>query len=241
MNMYIVTILIGVLIVFMGKLVGKNPVLISGYNHLSSEEINSRQFKMFVAYIEKVCIYAGAISMIGGIMAYFFQSDVMCLLCLIFSLFFVSVEFQRKRGDKKKWIFVTFLFLLCLILSLLTISYSGVSVEMYKEQLKIKSLIYKTTIDRNNVEEMRIVDGLPNIKQRRNGYSFNGVRLGNFVTSQGTRVKLYLCSKKPPYIYIKLKSGEICFINMKDSVNTMKIFNEKMIFIENEGKFNLYE
>ena len=70
------------------------------------------------------------------------------------------------------------------------------------------------------------MDTLPHIVRRSNGFSLDALKIGTFQTAKNDIVHLYIYSSQPPFINIKLKSGEIYFINKKYALDTMNLYDE---------------
>lgn len=221
--MFIITISVGIFLIIIGNLIYCYPTILSGYSHLSHEGTKSEHFKSFVTYIKRNCIYAGLTTSLGGIFAYLLHSDIISFLSLTLPLLYVCIEFQRKKGKKKQGI-ITLFILIVTVTPLFVVNDSDVSVIIRKDELQISSIIHRTIIPQKDIATIQLTYQLPQIKLRKNGYSFNNVRLGHFITVQNKNINLYTYSMTTPYIHIKLKSEEDFYINSKDSIRTIAIY-----------------
>jgi hypothetical protein len=73
------------------------------------------------------------------------------------------------------------------------------------------------------IQELELRDDLPTIEMRTNGSSIAGKNKGYFKTKEYGKVKLYLDSKNPPFIYMKVDSQYI-IINLGEKEETTKAF-----------------
>jgi hypothetical protein len=59
-----------------------------------------------------------------------------------------------------------------------------------------------------------------------------GKRLGNFTTSEYGVIKLFLFNNSSPFIFIEKTDGKIVILNMKEPVDTRKLYDELAVKIQ---------
>ena len=84
---------------------------------------------------------------------------------------------------------------------------------------------YGEEIPRNEVKSVELVDHLPKITIRTNGFSLGIIRKGYFKTKDGEIVKLILNSDTKPYILITKKNGKKIYFSSKEKSNK-SLYNE---------------
>lgn len=85
----------------------------------------------------------------------------------------------------------------------------------------------------NDISQVNLVDTLPAIKMRSNGYSLGSVKKGYFKTKSGETIKLFLHSSHGPYLHIQRKSDMPVFINYEDSTQIQQVFNDLFMLTNN--------
>lgn len=84
---------------------------------------------------------------------------------------------------------------------------------------------FGTSIKKQDIKEVVLVDTIPEIALRANGYSDgSAVRKGDFKLENGDKIKLYTQSKDGPFIKISTVNVDI-YINYKDRNETIESLN----------------
>ena len=84
---------------------------------------------------------------------------------------------------------------------------------------------YGEDITLTDIKEVRLVEALPQIGIRTNGYSFGGVNLGRFRTEEGSSVWLHSYSEAGPFIRITTNDGRTHYLNSKEPSQTKSLFH----------------
>lgn len=84
---------------------------------------------------------------------------------------------------------------------------------------------YGELIKPEEIESVYLVDNVPPIKRRMNGYALGEIRKGWFKTEDGDRVKLIINSNQTPVILITKRNGEKIYFSAKKQ-NNKDIFRE---------------
>lgn len=87
--------------------------------------------------------------------------------------------------------------------------------------------IYGDIYSWDSIEEVKLIEELPNIEMRTNGSAVGARLKGHFRTTEFGQVKLFVDAKKEPFICIKT-SREIIIFNTDDSERTESLFKEIM-------------
>jgi len=85
--------------------------------------------------------------------------------------------------------------------------------------------IYGTKLNVSEIKDISLVDTLPEIKRKTNGFDFGNILKGNFELNEIGIVKLYINRGTPPYITIKYRNSYI-ILNFRDSSKTRNLYND---------------
>ncbi|WP_294188427.1 DUF3784 domain-containing protein [uncultured Clostridium sp.] len=224
--------LISLLFVLIGLAIKKYKCywLISGYNTLSKDKKRNVDIEEVGKHIARMCYLIALIIILGAIITKYFEISffifAFLIVVVIFGYLFYIQKFDHNKKSIAENIFIVVIAFITFAIMLITFS-SG------KEPNEIRvtdtSIIiegnFGTSIKKKDIKELVLVDTLPEIALRVNGYSDGSlIRKGDFKLKNGDRVKLYIESKGGPYIKISTISTEI-YINYKDSNKTIESFN----------------
>jgi hypothetical protein len=90
--------------------------------------------------------------------------------------------------------------------------------------------MYGLTINYSDIQQLDTIPVLPNIKRRTNGYAFGNTLKGNFTTSDGSRIKLFIKKGSRPVINIKTKDLDI-FLNFREKDKTLELYKQLNSFL----------
>lgn len=221
---------LGLLFIGIGYLVKENNAkyVLSGYNSLSAEEQKKVDIKLYIAYFKKFHFFLGvSLLILGLLLLYIFDTNVAGIFMGIYPIlgyiYFIwtSQEYYADiRGTKSK----TTLGVIVLVITVLFVS--GIFLKGNQEDLvfieKDKLIIegfYGEEIPISEIENIVLVDTLPHITSRKNGYSSGDVRKGYFQTGFRKRVKLILNSNEKPYLFIRTKGNRNIYYSLREEKN----------------------
>jgi len=131
----------------------------------------------------------------------------------------------KKKRKGVRYIVVQILFAVIVVIALVCYFSTETKVAVENRNIQIAG-IYGQTIPFDSIDQVSLLDTMPEIVRRTNGYSFLSVKKGYFKTEDGRTVKLFLHSSEAPYLKISDKSGTSVFINYKDSGLTERVYGE---------------
>jgi preprotein translocase subunit SecG len=82
-----------------------------------------------------------------------------------------------------------------------------------------------------SIDEIKLMDTLPNIEMRTNGAGVGSHLKGHFRTTEFGPVKLFVNTKKPPFIYL-YSNDKVVIFNLADSTKTGEAYAEIVKRIE---------
>lgn len=202
--------------------------LLSGYNTMSKEEKANVDFPALVKFFKKFHLILGiSMVVICSIIYQFIDKDWSYLLLAIFPIvayiFLISQtqKFDHNPKSKKKSIWG-------IILMLATLLFVGYlffdgnlenKIIIENNELKITES-YGETIPFSEIQSIHLVDEIPPITIKTNGFALSEVKKGYFKTETGEKVKLILNAMHSPYILITKKDGKKIYFSTKKGSNT---------------------
>lgn len=134
----------------------------------------------------------------------------------------------------KKKINVSLVVTMSIIISITVIVLSLIPIYMSRKQTSIDidshsisiSGIFGDVVDRSSIKSITLVNDIPDIDYRVNGYSFGDDNLGKFKTDDGKIVMLYTHSQNAPFIKITRLHALDIYINTSDPDQTFSLFHE---------------
>ncbi|MEW5953181.1 MAG: DUF3784 domain-containing protein [Bacillota bacterium] len=82
-----------------------------------------------------------------------------------------------------------------------------------------------------SIEEVRLIESLPNIEMRTNGSALGSHLKGYFRTTEYGTVKLFVDTKKSPFVFMQ-SNGQIIIFNLADAGETKDTYEKILIQIE---------
>lgn len=97
-------------------------------------------------------------------------------------------------------------------------------IEIGNNIIKIKG-DYGMEIKTNEIKTIQLVDKLPEISIRTNGFALQTIKKGYFKTANGEKIKLLINTDKQPIIYITTTDNQKIYYSSKNESNLI-ILNE---------------
>ena len=76
-----------------------------------------------------------------------------------------------------------------------------------------------------SIDEIVLMETLPNIEWRTNGSALGSHLKGNFITTEFGAVKLFVNERKAPFVYLQ-SNGKIAIFNLADAEKTEDVYEE---------------
>ena len=237
MIMDIVIIFIGLLMIGLGFLLKKSPDMIAGYNTMSRKKKKKVDIAGLSTFMRNALITIG-ISIIAGY--YFFKLIGLPLIaeCFLFVSIFFGFAFmliKSRKYDQNKLtktakivyvlIFIVFAFIIVFVVGSLISGTASTKIIVDDSTVEFKGM-YGLKLDKEKIESVEIIDTIPKILMRTNGFGLGVHNKGHFNLQTFGKCRLFLESDTPAYIVITTKDDEKIIVNYKDSTKTRKKFDE---------------
>ncbi|EEH97491.1 MULTISPECIES: DUF3784 domain-containing protein [Clostridium] len=204
--------------------------LISGYNTQSKEEKARVDIEKVAKHMGRMCYLIAFIIFIGAIVSDYFEISiipfVIILIIIIFGYLIYLQRFDHNKKSKAEIIVMIVIGFITFSILIITFSFGNEPNDLIiKDEAIVIDGSYGTTLKRKDIKSIELVDDIPEIGIRSNGYSDGGViKKGDFKLKSGEKVKLYIQSNKGPYIKISTINFDV-YINYKDVSLTKQSFN----------------
>jgi hypothetical protein len=190
------------------------PYLLSGYNMLPPDEQKKVAIDGYVSFWRIFHLWLGLGHFFTGSLLFHLWSedaaDVFLGLCPLFAyLWFMgrSRRFMSGVQDSQARI-AQYVLIACifLVVGLMFVGHGSIPFEVQADVLRIEG-IYGETLSRNSLSSVQLVDTLPHIKWKTNGFATGSAKKGYFRTRDGRTVKLMLNQAEAPYLLLTRCDG----------------------------------
>lgn len=220
--MLIIALILSLIFGGIGFIVTKSnaPYLLSGYNTMSAEEQQSVDIDSYLRFFKRFHLILG-LSLFGGVCLLSlininWASVFMTVYPLAAYLYFLirGASFYKSLSQKHK--LVTYLvggILVTTIVGLLVFSftdYKSSELTLHGQKLEITGS-FGISLSRQQVYEQALVDQIPPISYKTNGFAADNYAKGSFKTKDGRAVRLFVNKQLSPYLLIKSAQGDIYY------------------------------
>jgi|TARA_R110001606_G_scaffold277694_1_gene425798 apolipoprotein N-acyltransferase len=225
---------IGLLFITMAFLVTENnsKYLLSGYNAMSEAERKMVDIKSYLPYFKKFHLFLG-VSFIGiGLFLHYAIGEsasgiFIGVYPILAYIYFIRESNKYWKGSSNKWNKIGLYVLvatLILLIGLLALGFKENPVIISANNIQFKGS-YGETLSAQDIASVTLVDHLPKITSKTNGFALGSIRKGYFKTKEGEKVKLIVNSESKAYLLFTKKNGDKIYFSPKEK-SSVEIFNE---------------
>lgn len=209
--------------------------LLSGYNTMSEEDRQNIDIKSYIHYFRNFHLFLGiSLLIISLVLFYFINPDWSILFIGTYPImaytFFIwrGNRYVKTKNKKQKImtavsIFIMLTLFLYIVFDLVT-TLKNNEIVFTDNKIEITGE-YGTKINTTEIKSIELVDQLPEIASKTNGFSLATIKKGDFKTKDKKNVKLFINSQKTPIILIKATNNQQIYYSSKEKSNE-EIFNE---------------
>lgn len=228
----IIGIITGLLFIGIGWILPSNPNLISGYNTLPKKDKQKVDVQALSKMMQLHMLWMGIVMIAGTTIFALLKLQLAASLTLLVVPVAGSIlmygKSQKKYPLKSKggrWgIGITIVALLS-VLVLLLFGMQTSRMQFHQDQIVLSGM-YGISIEKTAIREFQLIDTIPAIKIRTNGFAMGKVRKGWFRLDDWGQCRLFLHGYEPPYILIEDYSGNKVLYNLEDSMQTSALYNQ---------------
>jgi hypothetical protein len=209
--------------------------LLSGYNTMSEVERQNFDIESYISYFRKFNILLGlTLFTISTILLYAVNSDWSGIFLgsypILAYVYFIWKANQFSKNKSKKQNITTYIAMSVMFLLFVVITFE------FKSSLKDNEIIinnkkieitgeYGTDIYFSDLKSIELLDKLPEIKSKTNGFALEMTKKGYFRTANDGTVKLLINSTKTPIILLTTKDNQKIYYSSKEK-STEKIYTQ---------------
>lgn len=235
--MLVSLILISVIIVAVAFVVNQNNAkrLLNGYNNLSAEQQAKVDIKPYLHFYKQFHLFLGISLFIIGLGLYLLHYNTalgtfIAVYPIIAYVYFAwrTAQFYKRNlctasSSVLSYVAVGILLLTAVgVAALLYVGTKDSKMQIFDNQIVISGM-YGESIAYADMQAIVLVDSLPTIVSRNNGFSLGNSHKGYYRTKDGTKVKLFLNTKEPPFILLQRESQPWVYFS-QDAQATPKLF-----------------
>lgn len=206
--------------------------LIAGYNTMSKEKKQGVDIEGLRNFLGNSMFIIAGIFLVGFVFALLELRNSVIAAFIIATIYFMFMaiyaqRFNKNKADQRKGVvvmLVVFVITAALIVPLFLYGGQDNEILVSDQEIKIKGM-YGTTLANEDLLDVQLVDQIPRILARTNGYAAGTVRKGNFKLEELGNVKLYLMSDQGPYLIIQDKKTYY-IVNFGDGQTTQTLYEE---------------
>lgn len=237
--MDIINLITGLIIIGMGFLVKSFPNLIAGYNTMPKDKKKNIDIEGLSTFMRNSLIIIGLSIIIGH---YLFKwigftaiANSMILIVILIGVTIMVINAQRfdhnkNKTKKTRLTYYILGFVIAFVIGFITYGYVPSKVVISKDLIKLTGM-YGFEMSTSEINNVELMDRIPTIKMRTNGFSLGNIHKGTFILDEFGKCRLLLHSSNPPYLIMSRTDGNKIIINFRNIAETQKIFkNIKKIF-----------
>lgn len=236
--MVILNLIVGIFMIGIGFLVKSFPELIAGYNTISKDKKKKVDIEGLSTYIRNGLITIG-LTIIAGYFLFKWIGFVMIANSMILIVFLIGVtvlvinaqRFDHNKDKKTKLNYIVPGLVLAFVIGLKIYGFFPSKILFDNDSVRFSGM-YGIEVDISDIANVNLVDNIPAIKIRNNGFSFGPVRKGLFNLDEFGNSRMLIHSENPPYLIISISTGEKIIINFNNKNVTKDIYDRFMTLID---------
>ncbi|MCM4150401.1 DUF3784 domain-containing protein [Arenibacter sp. N53] len=224
----------GLLFIAMAFLVTKNNAkyLLSGYNSMNEVEREKVDLRSYIPYFKKFHLFLGSSFILLGLLLHFVIGETasgifMGVYPILAYVYFMWGSSKYWQGSSNKWNKIGIYVLvstLILVVGLFAMGFKENHIIISSNSIQFQGS-YGESLGPSEIKSVSLVNELPKITSKSNGFAIGNIRKGYFNTSAGEKVKLILNSDSKAYLLITKATGDKIYFSAKEKPS-IDIYNE---------------
>lgn len=206
--------------------------LLSGYNTLPEKERNKVDIKSYIPFFRKFHLFLGLSLLVAGLILNQLSPNAggvfLALYPIAAYIFFIWKSREFFKGINSRWNAIGALTLVVVLTGVGGLMITGFredSLLLKQDALELEGP-YGEILTLSEIERIKLVEELPEITFKANGFAMGNIRKGYFSTRNEGKVKLILNSRKAPFILIRKKSGEAIYYSSDEASENTGLYKE---------------
>lgn len=224
----------GLLFIAMAFLITENnsKYLLSGYNTLSESERTKVDIKSYIPYFKKFHLFLGVSFIAIGLLLHFAIGEsasgiFIGVYPILAYIYFMRESNKYWKGSSSQWNKIGLYVLvatLILVVGLLAMGFRENKVIISTNNIEFQGS-YGEILNASEIQSVALVDHLPKITSKTNGFAMGSIKKGYFKTNKGENVKLILNTESKAYLLVTKKNGDKIYFSAKEKPS-LDLYNE---------------
>ena len=224
----------GLLFIAMAFLITENnsKYLLSGYNTLSESERTKVDIKSYIPYFKKFHLYLGISFIVIGLLLHYAVGEsasgiFIGVYPILAYIYFMRESNKYWKGSSSQWNKIGLYVLvatLILVVGLLAMGFKENKVIISTNNIEFQGS-YGEILNASEIQSVALVDHLPKITSKTNGFAMGSIKKGYFKTNKGENVKLILNSESKAYLLFTKTNGDKIYFSAKEKPS-LDLYNE---------------
>lgn len=209
--------------------------LLSGYNTMTVEERKNFDIESYILYFKKFHLFLGvSLFVVAMFLLYFVNTDLSGIFMGIYPiiayafLIWKSNQFYFKKIKKQSIISYAAITALLILAGFIAVQFHSSlqnnDIKIVSNRLEITGE-YGLDLNINNVTSIYLVNELPEITSKINGFGFEVIKKGYFRTSKNEKIKLLINSNNLPMLLIITSDNRKIYYAAKEQ-SSKQLYNE---------------
>jgi len=227
------------LFVAIGFIVTENNAkyILAGYNTMSEEERKKIDLALYIPYFRKFHLFLGISFFAMGMTVNYFMGKTaggvfLGVYPILAYIYFIWNGTKYSKGlspkTSKMAIFglaITLIF----VLTIIGLGFKNDRLSYTTQQIEIEGS-YGELIAASDLKAISLVDNIPGIAYKANGFAMGAIRKGYFNTKEGERVKLIINADNKPYLLIIKNDGSKIYFSPKEQNSELLLDELQQIY-----------
>jgi len=234
--------ILSLLFICIGFVINTNNAcfLLSGYNILSEAEQKNFNLIAYVAYFRRFHVFLGVSLFIVGVVLYYYVDPswsgvfmttypLFAYMCFMWqsNAYWTQLSVKQKRTSTAIILLLAVIFIGVLTMFYYTLADNKLLIEANKITITGN---YGMEVNRADILSIKLVNELPEIINKQDGFALENIQKGTFKTADGKLVKLYINSINTPIICITTQTHETIYYTSKNE-SSQVIYTELESFV----------
>lgn len=222
------------LFIAIGSIVTENNAkyLLSGYNTMKEEDQQKFDIKGYIPYFRKFHLFLGISFLVLGLLLYYWVNEETAgvfigIYPILAYIYFLWSSNKFSKNIKTKWNKLGRYLLLTTLIFIIGAMFIGMKEDkliIHKQSIEFTGS-YGENLNQSEIKSIEIVNSLPQISFKTNGFAVGKIRKGFFKTTQGEVIKMIINQDKGSYILFTRTNGKKLYFSSKEKPNE-SVLNE---------------
>ena len=230
--MGLIHLITGLIFIALGFLIRVYPGMISGYNTMSAEKKKNIDIEGLTRFMRNGLILMGlAIILLYLVLRWidwsYLANMVIILVVLTGSviLFLTSGKYDHNRGKKSRSHYIVLGIVLLLLGGVFFYGFMTTKTQINGNMIRFTGM-YGKEMHVSEIGEVELMDTIPRIVIRTNGFSLGPVHKGNYRLEEFGKCRLYINSGKGKYVIVTDVEGFRTILRYKNDQDSRSIYEQ---------------